>query len=332
MTEPNPLFPVGTELSDRPAYFTSVSPRLRCTFAFEYGASDGGSLDVTLDGTLVLRAVEETDEGAVEFWRIEEPLGRASESGVSPGQPVEATFSRNVSRLADRATNVSERLGGSPGTTELLVSTQVRVAGEVNGRSIERTATYRLPIEVDGAVYAPGAVEGEAMSGTTTERVTVQRSYGPLWRIGGPLTAALGLLALAGLGAGHARGAFALDPRERDLLAHRATREEFEDWITTARVPSGATTGPHVEVESLEGLVDTAIDTDERVIELPDRSAYYVLHGDHVYVHRPPAAVRSGSIRGEDGDPDPENPTEGTNDRGGGIDADADDGATDSST
>lgn len=291
VTEPNPLYAEGTELRDRPAYFLTVSPRLDGTFTFEYAASDDGRVDVAVEQTLVVRAAEGGNERAtqtVEYWRIEEPLGTADAGGVAPGEPVQTTFSRNVSRVSNRVANVSERLGGTPGSTRITVVNTVTLDGEVNGQPVERTATYRLPIGVDGSTYAPGETGGQAVTGSTTERITRERTYGPAWRVGGPAALLIVVAVLAGLAYGRYDGQLTVSAAERDRLEFESTREEFDDWITTARLPSTVLDRPRVDVDSLAGLVDTAIDVDARVFERPDGGAFYVPHEELLYAYTPP--------------------------------------------
>ncbi|MFC7173993.1 DUF5305 family protein [Haloplanus litoreus] len=192
-----------------------------------------------------------------------------------------------------------ERLGttrGSPGSLQLLSVARVQVTGEVNGQSVNRTAQYVLPIQADGTTYRPGSVRGSAVTGSTTERITRQRTYGPLWRFGGPAAAVLGFVGLVGLGYGRWDDRFAVTEAERAELDFRSTREEFDDWITVARPPASVFDRPRLEVVSLEGLVDTAIDVDARVFERPDGTAYYVLNDDCCYVFVPPTA---GSADGD---------------------------------
>jgi len=309
VTEPNPLYSVGTELSDRPAYFLTVSPRLDGTFAFEYAASDGGNVAVAVEQTLVVRAVEEGNERpTVEYWRIEVPLGTTDASGVAPDEPVRTTFSRNVSRIANRVANVSERLGGTPGSTRITVINTVTFDGEVNGRPVERTTTYRLPIGVDGSTYAAGETAGQAVTGSTTERIARERTYGPAWRVGGPVALLIGVVGLAGLAYGRYDGQLTVSAAERDRLEFESTREEFDDWITTARLPSAVLDRPRVEVDSLSGLVDTAIDVDARVFERPDGGVFYVPHEGLLYAYTPPGG---GTVVADERDG---TPTEGTAD------------------
>jgi hypothetical protein len=294
VTEPNPLYPVDTELSNRPAYFLSVSPEMQGRFAFSYQATDGGALDVTIRNQLVMRAVSESEGGVTEFWRMEEPLGSTQAADVGPGQPVESTFVRNVNRTMLRMQNVSERLGGSPGSLQLLSVARVQLTGEVNGQSVNRTAQYVLPIQADGSTYRPGSVRGSAVTGSTTERITRQRTYGPLRRVGGPALLVLGLVGLITLGYGRYDGQFSVSETERAERDFRSTREEYDDWITVARPPASVFDRPRIEVTSLEGLVDTAIDVDARVFERPEGAAYYVLHDDCCYVFVPPTVESRG--------------------------------------
>jgi hypothetical protein len=291
VTEPNPLYAEGTELTERPAYFLTVSPRLDGTFAFEYAASDGGRVDVAVEQTLVIRSVEAGDGEStptVEYWRIEESLGTTDASGVAPGDSVRTTFSRNVSRVANRVSNVSDRLGGTLGSTRITVVNTVTLDGEINGQPVERTATYRLPIGVDGPTYRPGETGGQAVAGSTTERITRERTYGPPWRVGGPVALLIGVVGLAGLAYGRYDGLLAVSAADRDRLDFESTREEFDDWITTARLPSAVLDRPRVDVDSLAGLVDTAIDVDARVFERPDGGAFYVPHEGLLYAYTPP--------------------------------------------
>ncbi|SDZ79876.1 hypothetical protein SAMN04488065_0399 [Haloplanus vescus] len=304
VSEPNPLYAQGTELSDRPAYFMAVSPRLDGTFAFEYQASGGGTADVAVQQTLVIRSVGgDGDEATTEYWRIEESLGGTTASGVASGEAVQTTFSRNVSQIAVRASNISERLGGTPGSVQIMVVNTVALDGEVNGQQVERTATYRLPIGIEGSTYSPAATEGQAMTGSTTETLTRQRTYGPLWTVGGPVLLVLGLAGVAGLAYGRYDDRFTVSEAERNRLDFESTRDEFDDWITTARLPSTVLNRPRVDVDSLDGLVDTAIDVDARVFERPDGEAFYVPHEGLLYVYEAPTP-RLDAMLDEDGEGD----------------------------
>jgi len=90
------------------------------------------------------------------------------------------------------------------------------------------------------------------------------------------------------------KGRLVVTDRERQWLTYRSTREEFDDWITTGRVPDAAVDQSVVEVDTLSGLVDLAIDTDNRVIEDRARGACLVLAEDCWYRYEtPPEPIES---------------------------------------
>jgi hypothetical protein len=303
VTEPNPLYPVDTELSGRPAYFLSISPIAEGTFRFGYQATDGGSMDVTVRQTLILRAVESQSTGSgearVEYWRLTEPLETTRTTGIEPGESAELTFERNVSRTYNRMSNISERIGGTPGTTQMLVVSTVELEGTVNGNDVARTVDYRLPVSVSGSTYRPGAIEGESLDGSTTEPFTRQRTHGPAYRIGGPIALIVGLVGLVGLAYGRYDDRFGVSDAERATLEFRSTREEFDDWITVARLPSTAHDRPRVEVDGLDGLVDTAIDLGTRVFEDPESGSFYVADDGLLYVYEPPTSGLDAMLEGD---------------------------------
>jgi len=323
VTEENPIFPVGTTLRNRSIYFTNVAPIFEGSFAYTYTANEGGTLDTSVTLDLVIRGVREREAtgGTVRVWQTADNLGQA-ERTLEPGQQVTVPFSINMSELATRRERLTEDFGG-PGNIETVLVAEVDVSGTVNGEEMEQTRQYQLPIEPSGNVYRvddPGPVTNTT---TETETVTVQNTYGPLRSIGGPALLVLALVLLVGLIGARYGGRIAVSEAERTRLAFRSEREEFDGWITVGHVPDDALEGPRIDVTSLEGPVDIAIDTGERVIEDDDRGLYVVLGSRRHHVYEPPGTRMLGP---EDGPPDdPGGPSDGSevgasNDEGGSSD------------
>jgi hypothetical protein len=285
-------FPLGTVLDNRSVYFTTVSPVLNGSFAYGYEASDGGSLEVTVDLRLVVRTVGEPatpNATAVEYWRYEEPLGDARAT-LAPGERVRAAFSRNLSVVEANLSAIEQQIGAAPGETEVLLVSSVRLDGERNGEVVDRRRTYRLPLTFEGA-YVRVADDGPVThSGNRLAARTVTHPAGPLWAVCGPALFAFGLLGLAGLGVGWRSGWFAVSERERAYLHYRRERATFDEWITEASVPGArlAAADEVIETTSLAGLVDLAIDSDRRVLEEGPGERYLVLDGDVAYTFEPP--------------------------------------------
>jgi len=283
----NPLFPRGTTLSDRRVYFSRVTPTLDGAFTYRYTAT--GSGNVTVDGTLtlVIAAVDSGDEAsAVEYWRETRELA-AERVTLSPGESLTLAFSENVTQLHNESERLDEAVGGTPGTIETRLVADIETDGQVNGRQVARDQQYELGISSDGSIYRvadPGPVANTTQQTRTTE---VESTPGPLRRGGGPILVLVGLGGAGALGVARYRGTLALDERERAYLTYERARAEFDDWITRARVPEAALDGAVVEVETLEGLVDIAIDSDRRVIE-DGAGEYVVAVEDLVYRYGAP--------------------------------------------
>lgn len=301
----------GQTLEGRTSYFREITPRLNGSFRYTYTATDSGDLRANTTVALVLRSVTEDDGGNVtEYWRLDSPL--ASRDGtLSPGDTVEVPFSTNVSAVAQRLDAIDEQVGTTPGQKELLFETRLDLSGTRNGRPVDETRTYQLPVSLSGNVYEvqdPGAVTD---SGQQTEQVTVTVEPGPISAYGGPLLLLVGLAGAGVLGGARYRGDLAVSDQERDWLQYQDTREEFDEWITVASIPADGQLDSAIAVDSLEGLVDVAIDTDRRVLEDRERDRFVVFESDRTYTYSPPDSPEGDSLAPADGQGDSERTSPG---------------------
>jgi hypothetical protein len=291
VTETNPVFPVGETLSDRSVYLTRVSPTLNGTFRYSYTASDGGAL--TVDGTLslVVRAVDESGDGTSEYWRTTRELDGVEGRTLGPDESLTLSFAANVTAIQSEIERIRRDLGTTAGTPRVTVVADVDATGPVNDRSTTRDDRYELSVEPGQGTYRVTGGDGTIDRTNRTERVRVRNSYGPLRRIGGPVVLAVGLLGLVGFGAARRRGVLAPDDTEREILAHETARREYDEWITTGRVHRLQGDERLVDVDSLTGLVDVAIDSDSRVIQAESKPQYVVITDGVVYRYDAPSAA-----------------------------------------
>lgn len=289
VTEDNPVYPAGTTLENRSVYPTGVSPRLNGTYAFTYGASEGGDLNATVSLRLVLRGVQGDGESQRVVWRDVRELRTESLDSISPGETVRVPFAVDVNETERRIAAIEEQFGGAAGRPEVLLRATVDLGGSVNGHSVDRRAEHALPIALGGATYSPEGGGPATERYETTETVAVERGYGPLRSVGAPALLVASLGGLLALGVAGYRGRTALSRAERERLAYEDDRDDFDEWISTIRLPDDALDRPRAEAASLAALVDFAIDTGSSVIENPDDEAYYVLHDGYLYAYQPPS-------------------------------------------
>jgi hypothetical protein len=285
VTNGSVAFPEGQVLSNRSVYFTSVSPVLNGSFVYTYRAA-AGDLEVNASSVLVLHAIDENDGNTIEYWRVTRDLGD-DRTSLSPGETIEMSFSRDINATGALGQRIEERIGGSGGTVEALLTARVSYDGRIDGQPVSGSRTYRLPIEIDDGQYRVLDSGSVANASQVTEQVRVANEYGSLRAVGSVLLLVVSLVALVSLVAARQRGRLAVSEAERERLVHAAAHEEFDEWITTASLPEETLDAPRVAVDSLDGLVDLAIDTNRRVVEDPDRGGYFVLGEELLYTYAP---------------------------------------------
>ncbi|RLM54016.1 hypothetical protein DVK02_11355 [Halobellus sp. Atlit-31R] len=301
VTADNPVYPVGATLRERPVYFTEITPNLTGEYAFTYDASDSGELDGTVSLELVLRGVEDDRETTTVVWQTTRQLRRSSIGSLAPGDTVRVPFTVNVNRTSNRLGTISEQLGNPPGQPQMLVRSTVEFRGSVNGEEVASVQSHTLPISLQGGTYQPASPGRMADQTDSTRTVTVEQTYGPLRSVGAPVILVGALLSLAGLGVLERRDRLGLSPAERKRVAYEDDRADFDEWVSTIRLPNDAFELPRAEATSLSALVDFAIDTDNGVVKAPGEEAYYVVHGDYLYTYRPPAEEALGYSSREGG-------------------------------
>jgi hypothetical protein len=291
VTRENPVFDVGTTLSNRSTYFTTASPVLDGRYVATYSGVGAETASIDLDATLVVRAADE--DGNTVYWSDRRPLDETSASEVQSGDSASVAFSLNATQIAQRQSEIQESLGQTPGTIETFVAVDATTEGSVEGQPASLSLTHRLPVSVNGDTYTVGPAATGSKSMTTTETVTVTNDYGPLWSVGGPLLLLGGVGGLALLGVGRHRGAFALAAAEQDLLAFRDERAEFDEWVVRARLPEAVHERPRATAESLSDVVDFAIDSDTAVVEDPDSGTLYAVDDQLLVAYEPPELART---------------------------------------
>lgn len=300
--EENEVFPVGTELSDRPVYFTEISPVLEATFSFGYDAPDG---DVAID-VEAERVVRSVDDDGFEHWSVNETLEEDGATGLGPGEEHATSFTLDVPATANETDRISESLGGTAGSVETVVVVSVTMEGTIDGEPVDRVETYELELDPGGATYSVDAPAAQERAEERTEEVVTASSPGFTGPLGPALLAFLSIGALGFLAIARYNGTLAPSEAELERVREAYEREEFDEWISRGSLPADLRERSRIETATLEDLVDVAIDSDRRVIE--DEDGYYVVDGDSLYVYEPRSL--EGAEGEDEGDEEAE-PTEG---------------------
>jgi hypothetical protein len=293
VTDANPVYEFGSNLSNRSVYFADVTPRFGGAYEYSYDASDEGALNGTVELEVVMRGVERQDrsENVTVLWERTRRLDAKRLESLSPEESVSVPFSVNATQLANRTGQIEQSLGEPSDGTQLFLRATVNASGSVNGQPVERSRTHSLSLAFDRGKYRVSGAGPDTASFERTETVTRERSYGALRAAGGPLALLFGVAGIGALAFARRRDAIALSPAERERLEYLDDRTEFDEWISTIELPSEAFELPEAKAGSLGSLVDFAIDTDNGVVESPDTEAFFVVHDGYLYSYRPPAVT-----------------------------------------
>jgi len=282
-------FEPGTPVRNRTVYFQRVMPILNGRFVFRSPGAEN-PINLTVDRRLVVESNETAtgDEGPTVYWQETRNFG-INRTVHQPDGATVVPFSLNVTRTFEEAQNVSEQLD-SPGQIRSEILVTVVATRQTEGAQT-RQFTFSLPITSESGIYR---VQSNPRSETFTETttVTVENEPSTLQRVGGPVLIAVGLLGILGLAFARYRDALELTDAEREWLAYRDDRTDFDEWISTVRLPEEARDLPVAQAETLADLVDVAIDSDNPVLEHPDGDAYSVVHDGYRYTFEAPMKPR----------------------------------------
>jgi hypothetical protein len=302
VTVENDIYEPGTVLSEQPFYLAELVSDLSGEFAYAYAGDGPEELTVRARTELVYR--EYDPEDGERYWERREPLGER-EATLAPGEALSMPFYMETATTMDRLSDLEDQVGRLPvrSRTEVAVVATTRAVGAVGGTDVTERSTYELPYRFrQGMVEVtdPGPVE---TTHADTVTVRVANEYGRAAELGIPAALVVGL---GGLGAAlwaRRTGRLALSPAERARLTFAATRRDLEEWITVGQAPEA---DQQRTVASLDGLVDLAADTNERVVEDADAGVFAVVHdGVRYEFHPPAAAVIPSATDPATGDTDP---------------------------
>lgn len=274
------VWDAGDIVENRPIYYFNLTEELDGEYRYRYTA-DSGSVDVTTDVTLIIRAINDEEV----FWEIADPLAEGEDTDLAPGENHNVTFTTDMRYIIETIDQVERDLGAAEGLLDPRVEIRTTVEGEVEGDTIDAEHQSVKSLVVTPDTFRVNELDTYQDSHEEVEFRDVPVDPGLFEQIGSLLVFNVLILLLIALLAGQYTGRFAISEDERELLQLESEREEFDEWITTGRFPADRDYEAIIQVDELVGLVDVAIDTNNRVIEDNELGVSAVLDNDYVYVY-----------------------------------------------
>lgn len=277
------MYTAGETLTDEPVYIRGVAPTVTVT-ASTSAPPDG----VTVDQRVSIVYTATSTDGNV-FREERHAVTTTSGTIGADGETVDSVVSLNVTDLAETLAAMRNEIGDA-GRVDAHLHVETAYAGD----DYEGTLEDRVELTVTPDSYRiPTLSVSEEHPTTTSEvRPVPAEVFQPTLPAIGPvviphLTPVFGLLSVFGV---VLLGAVRYGPTGFDADRQRVTihRLRYGEWISSGELPAALADHPLVvPVESLEALVDVAIDSDTRVIHDPHQDCYAVMTGVAVFVFYP---------------------------------------------
>ena len=279
----NEVYPVGTELS-QDWYFTEISPILNGTYEYVHTNDEVQSVDIRLQ--YVIRTVGSDDET---LWSVEEELDSVG-AVVEADEPVTASWQVDTREIEDAISSIEESLGASIGSPEAVVLADIETRTEAGDHTSHQ---QELTIEPDAATVDVTQPERLSENHQETEEQETPAAAGMLQAVSGPLLLlVVGLLAGAIVYGRHS-GYLPLSATDRARIEYEQQRESLDEWVSVGGPPPSASDLEVISIDTIEDIVDLAMDTNNRVIEDRESKMLFVRTREALYVCEPPIAERN---------------------------------------
>ena len=280
ITQDSLLWSTGEIVENRPIYYYNLSQELDGLYSYSYRADDG-SVDVTTEATLFIRATDDDDI----FWEVAEPLASEEESGLSSNQAHNVSFTVEIEWILRTIDRVERETGAQEGLVQPKVEIRTVVDGEVEGSEVSNEYESEMELVVNPDTYRVHEIDTVDESHEESEFRDVPVDPTPTEAIGSIALFIVSIAAFVALLTAQTSGRLELTQEEQELIELQREREEFDDWITTGRFPADRDYEATILVDDLVGVVDVAIDTNNRVIEDTELGVSTVLDNEYVYVY-----------------------------------------------
>lgn len=279
------VWPSGTVFKpDQAAYFYAANPKLTIIPKFQVSGMSEGALKGTVESQVAIQAV---NDKSLIYWSY--PLDRTEEQPIQftkgsgelqelvsiAGKPLAI----EVSAAYALVEKISKELDFKTGTYQISILSTIQWSGVVNGQKVEEQMTHTLTavlLQSGFTILKPSDVTEKVIAMTNPKESFSAKEKLIEWITSAPypfgMTAALMLLL------------FILVVVTKKTQALEAIEHKrFKEWITEGRVESN--NWIKINILTLEGLVDLAIDLDKRVIYDATLKKYFVLADEMVYVY-----------------------------------------------
>jgi len=307
VTKANPLYGVGSTLKmGMPAYYFVASPTVEMSFTYSLETTGSSDISGKIE-TMVVATGEEgygteeykTNESATEeygtnesvieeygkeeriLWQKVFPLKYKEGTETWTGTSVTRNFSLNVSETQSMVKDIQEQLKCLGGAKIEIVNC-VNYTGKINGENVKGTKSFAIPLVIKSSYYEMPEELEFSQDTNVTKKISVKNSPS-LSTIKIPLLLFLLNLVFVGITLLCVK-TNKIEPNYIEKLEKERSREPFKEFVSKGKLPENVSSLIKVEIGSLQGLVDAAVDMNSRVIYDSESRMYFMIHSSVLYI------------------------------------------------
>lgn len=273
------IWPEGTVFKQGMAsYFYSAQPTVNITPIIKITGMEQGIINGNIKSRITIGAY---DDKSQEYWsyQISETASTSfylNESKISSEIAVD-NIPVNVMAAYDQILKIGNELMFQTGKLNLIVKSDINISGVINGNKIEKSLVQELPFTFQQSYFTvpkPNDIKSQ-ITLIESNTKSPQKSIIEVVR-GNLLAISIDIMLFVAL-------LFFIISNNKNKSKTLIDHKRFKEWITEGNVDIKDML--KINILSLEGLVDLAIDLDKRVIFDNRFRKYYVLTEDIVYVY-----------------------------------------------
>ena len=296
VSKQSPLYLKGTVLDmNESAYYFVTSPIPEFSFVYRINASDSANITATPKVSIIAMCKKNDNHNKKILWQREFPVTPTSSIGPYIVKNTDGSdnfsyrFTFNAAAIENNVENTYHKLDYSPkhsntfypSDIEYEIKTLVTYNGTINGKQVENTTSFVLPMTMTKSYYELSNDVSTNITNYNNETVSVQNPF-TIKTIKYPLASML-ISIIAIIGIIYCRAIYNPNLVHMAKLEQERMHSQFREFISEGKIPENKNSLMAIEIASLQELINAAVDMNERVIYDSSENIYFVIHNGVLY-------------------------------------------------
>lgn len=296
VSKQNPLYSSGTILDmNESAYYFATSPVPSFSFVYRLNASNSVNITAMPKVSIVAMRKESNNDNSKILWHKEYPITSVGSIGpfiINNKNGIDNftyNFTFNAAAIENNVENTQDRLDYSlthistyyASNMEYRIKAVVDYNGTINEKQVENTTSFVLPMTMTKSYYELSNDVSTNIINYDNKTISVQKPF-TVESIKNYLALML-ISVVAIIGIIYCRIIYTSNSIYMAKLEQEKMHSQFKEFISNGKIPEDRSSLMTIEIASLQELINTAVDMNERVIYDSLKNIYFTIHNGVLY-------------------------------------------------